>query len=1037
MRTGANFARGSCRALKWMALLGALSVLGSAQAAAQPTIEMAEYDGGAPWIITVTTDVPVYLDEGTLQALAADFALSGGTITGSQGPLQVIDLPLTSVPGSTTFGLRFASTIASLRGTVAGANLVLAYTAGDGRTILESGTTGTPMVSTTDPHVTVTGPDDATELTLKISPRTKAAFRHPLRVGTSFTAVELPVATGTTETITYNTRGLPPGLTVVANTDDADVAFDLGVADAAGTALATNAAGDLVGMLPDNIGTYPVVYSATAGDEAAEDSFTITLANKPEPVTGMRVVAAGPSSLKVTWEAGHNNNAPITSYDLEYRAAEATTDYLPALLPVSIVASKSYTIEGLAPGTYDVRVRATNILGDSIWHTESGSTGAGAATVTLELTVDKTIPEDRDGIPVTVKATVPPGSQGDIVVTLTLGVGGIGAEDRAELPNLAGIAPDVNWAGASSTAAKITLPLTFNSNTSSEGMVYLNTAADDDAEPETFKITASSKEVPGDFKAGSGSGKTATVMINDDEVQEYKLQLEDVALESRGMFDEGHGDDPVEMTLIVSPARTLPKSFFVNLESAQDASDYSLSSGGTSSGGPTAVSLRIDMAAGDDREPITLTAASNDGDRMDDTITLQVFETSAVSPTTAGDIVDDATVMLTVVDQHKLPTVTMGPIMVDGAAVTSLKEGETGTVTLMADRGTATDDVPDDEKIEVALMHGAASSASDADYSLSPETVTISGTSGTFMLEVLEDDQIDAEELVLQAAVTGVAMYGDAADMVDLGPISLMDGTTKLVYPKTDEEIQAVIYPAKEAGMGGDMMFNPGETIEIASPGSLFNHAEGVTLSFTAESDMDDVATVAVSGSGMVTVTAQDMAGVMAHITITAHASVAATAAKGLPQTDPSEASIIFPVEVGLEALSFTLTGPEDMNVAEGMSATVTATASREVTADVTINLMRDRAASTAGDDDYMAEAITIEAGSMSGTTMVMAVEDNMAEEMEELVLYGMAADNAGEVTGEVKLYLWDATVPALPIIAQLLLGLFLAIGGFRRYLRR
>jgi hypothetical protein len=319
--------------------------------------------------------------------------------------------------------------------------------------------------------------------------------------------------------------------------------------------------------------------------------------------------------------------------------------------------------------------------------------------------------------------------------------------------------------------------------------------------------------------------------------------------------------------------------------------------------------------------------------------------------------------------------------------------------------------------------------------------VTIKGgagkTSGTFMLEVLADDEIDAEELVLMAEVTGEAMYGDEADMVTLGPISLMDGTTKLVYPKTDEEIQAVIYPAKEAGMGDDMMFNPGETIEIASPGSLFNSAEGVTLSYTAMSDMEDVATVAVSGSGMVTVTAQDMAGVMAHITITAHASMAAAGAKGLPQTDPSEASIIFPVEVGLEALSFTLSGPEDMALIEGMSAMVTATASRAVTADTTVNLMRDRAASDAGDDDYMAEPIMIMAGEMSGSTMVMAVADDMAEEMEALVLYGMAADNAGEVMGEVKLYIWDAAVPALPLIAQLLLGLFLAIGGYRRYLRR
>ncbi len=81
-----------------------------------------------------------------------------------------------------------------------------------------------------------------------------------------------------------------------------------------------------------------------------------------------------------------------------------------------------------------------------------------------------------------------------------------------------------------------------------------------------------------------------------------------------------------------------------------------------------------------------------------------------------------------------------------------------------------------------------------------------------------------------------MATHADMVASEDSITISFMDGTTKLVYPKTDEEIQAVIYPAKEAGMGDDMMFNPGETIEIASPGSLFNSAEGVTLSYTAES---------------------------------------------------------------------------------------------------------------------------------------------------------------------------------------------------------
>ena len=103
--------------------------------------------------------------------------------------------------------------------------------------------------------------------------------------------------------------------------------------------------------------------------------------------------------------------------------------------------------------------------------------------------------------------------------------------------------------------------------------------------------------------------------------------------------------------------------------------------------------------------------------------------------------------------------------------------------------------------------------------------------------------------------------------------------------------------------------------------------------------------------------------------------------------------------------------------------------------------LMRDRAMSSASDDDYMAGDITIKAGEMTGTTMVTATADDMMENegnmAEELVLYGMAKDMAGEVTGELKFYIWDAAVPALPVIAQLLLAAFLTLGGYRRYRRR
>ena len=140
-------------------------------------------------------------------------------------------------------------------------------------------------------------------------------------------------------------------------------------------------------------------------------AFDIKVADKPDAVTDLRVDPAGPSSLTVTWEAGNTNNDKITSYDLEYRVA-GTDEWLPALLPLSIVASRTYTIEGLAPGAYDVRVRATNMIGDSIWTVGSGRTGAGPVKPTLTLgVVDETLPEARSGIPVTVKATLPPGLQ--------------------------------------------------------------------------------------------------------------------------------------------------------------------------------------------------------------------------------------------------------------------------------------------------------------------------------------------------------------------------------------------------------------------------------------------------------------------------------------------------------------------------------------------------------------------------------------------------------------------------------------------------
>jgi len=391
---------------------------------------------------------------------------------------------------------------------------------------------------------------------------------------------------------------------------------------------------------------------------------------------------------------------------------------------------------------------------------------------------------------------------------------------------------------------------------------------------------------------------------------------------------------------------------------------------------------------------------------------------------------------ITVADSSALPAVEAMLVDDKGKALEpqpeSVMEGETvGVMLTVVDKdGKAMAAV---EKLSVSLM---PSSGSSADYRLSMHPIVIEKgekSSAAVDLTLEQDDDIGMEMLVFDASVAGDAKIGSETRAVNnVLSLTVEDATRKLVWAKTQEEVEAAIYAAKEAGSGDDMKFTPGEMIGVMG-NDLFSAAEGVTLTYTAESDMSGVASTSVGG-GNVMVTAVGEG--MAHITITAHASMP-SGVKIADQDDPRMASVVFPVEVGLEALSIMLSGPEDMNVAEGMSAMVTATANRAATEDVTVMLMRDRSMSSASDADFSAEAIIIAAGEMMGSTMVMAVEDNMMEDMEELVLYGMTEGMAGEVTGEVHLHIWDAAVPALPVIAQLLLAALMAVGGYRRYRRR
>ena len=534
---------------------------------------------------------------------------------------------------------------------------------------------------------------------------------------------------------------------------------------------------------------------------------------------------------------------------------------------------------------------------------------------------------------------------------------------------------------------------------------------------------------------------TPEVVIEDDEDQSVTVKMG--TRTSSTVYEGDSGDDVPEFTVAADPRR-----YDLPLEVRLDMVDLG---GTTVSAGEISVSagsLTLNDGNTGNSDTVTVHLPASDGNRVDDDYELQA-SVNVYSVSSGGyRTIEGASHPITVLDRHKLPEVTVSP------KTGTVEEGGTIELTVRINRNPSNTPVNNEEKLQytqeevtVMLDMGMGSTASRNDFSPVESVVFPKRERGAYTAEktvevmVTADNELDdMEVLVLDAMVAGAdTKNGSEKDSHPaVSTLTIEEGTAKLVWAKTQDEVEAAVYAAKNAGMGDDMMFNPGDVVEVMGS-ALFNAAEGVTVSYSTMSSDGSVASTSVDNAGMAMVTA--MGAGMADITITAHASMP-SGVKILDQTDPREASIMFPVEVGLEALTLMLTGPEDMNVVEGgMGAMVTVTANRAVTEEVTVRLMRDRAMSTASDADFTAEPIVIAAGMMTGSTMVMAVEDGMMESVdnmaEELVLYGMAEGMAGEVSGQVKLYLWDAAVPALPVIAQLLLAALMALGGYRRYRRR
>ena len=507
--------------------------------------------------------------------------------------------------------------------------------------------------------------------------------------------------------------------------------------------------------------------------------------------------------------------------------------------------------------------------------------------------------------------------------------------------------------------------------------------------------------------------RETTAVIFDDETQRYVLTL------ATPKPTEGA---TIEATLQARPAHEDGASR-TSVKMRVDTAGYSLDDASYNG-------VRI----GNDSIPtvsashtVTIEAPENDGNREPDTVTLRAFLG------TVGDLVEEDALAITVTDVHGLPAVAAVVVDADGRALDpqpdSVKEGETIRVEL-----TSVDDNGDalafSEELSISLTPAGTADAADYALSMHPVEIAADGESATVDLTVRENEEVNPETLVLDAEVAGERDYGrETRTSPGILSLAIEDTTPKLVEAKPEADIRAALTAVMATAMG-DHGLNPGEDFELMGS-DLF--AADVAVLYAADSDDASVAEVSVGGGAIMVMPA---AAGTALVTVTATASAAASSVEIVEQTQANVASIVFPVEVTPAPPGFTLSA-DDANVVEGMAVRLTVSASRAVDMDTEVVLERD-GTSSAGDDDYELDpmTVTIGAGSTSGHTMVGAVEDGTAEEAEVLTLFAVV-DGVQMPDVSVSFHLWDAAVPALPFAAPLVLAAFLAVGAYRRCVRR
>ncbi len=371
---------------------------------------------------------------------------------------------------------------------------------------------------------------------------------------------------------------------------------------------------------------------------------------------------------------------------------------------------------------------------------------------------------------------------------------------------------------------------------------------------------------------------------------------------------------------------------------------------------------------------------------------------SAVPQTRADEAAVEHTV--TVADLPLQVTLTADP----PAAV---EEGGTITLTATANRAVA---AGEDATVRLTLVGPVVDPA--------PSSVTIAAgaTTASVLLTVVDDDEV--KDL---GSVTVVATGG-----------SLATDPTRLDVTVTEDDVATVhtyTFTASAARVteGGNvqLVVTVAPAVQVETVVDLTASPRSLAPDFTLAPSAITIAAGGTSGTAALQAIDDDEVEDTETLTLTA--------------TDPGKV-LIGTVEIDIvdnDTVTYALSGPADSNLVEGQSYDVKVTADATVSRDATFTIRRDLAASEAGDDDYTLapSSIVIAAGATEGVAVLTVADDDLDERSEALVLVVTAA--GGDDVGSLELTLWDASVPMLPLVLQLLLAALLGVGGYRRYLRR